>query len=83
MNIRAVPISALWEMEQSQVRAIQRSGRKVLCRSLVHSVGSSHGMKWPPLGWAVMLTWLYQAAQSLARKFWTRSSGVRTPGGFS
>ncbi len=40
-------------------------------------------MKWPPLGWAVRLTWLYQAARSLARKFWMRSSGVVTPGGFS
>ena len=39
---------------------------KVWTRSVVHCSGISQGMKWPPLGWAAMLPWLYQAARSLA-----------------
>src|ERR1039458_6124973 len=56
---------------------------KVWTRSVVHCSGISQGMKWPPWGWAAMLTWLYQAARSLARNDSMRSSGLLTPGGFS
>ena len=64
-------------------RRFQRRPRKVRRRSSTHSRGISHGMKCPPWSCAVTLTWRYQAARSLSRKFCTRCSLVVTPGGFS
>lgn len=40
------------------------------------------GMKWPPRSWALMWTWLNQAACGPVLKVWMRSSAVWMPGGF-